>query len=66
MIPPRRSKAHTRAHPSCPAPSWSSEGAGHTSMYVASTCAERVKRDYLFSGHPARRGYRLQQRPFAI
>ena len=26
------------------------EGAGHTSMYVASTCAERVKRDYLFSG----------------
>ena len=26
------------------------EGSGHTSMYVASTCAERVKRDYLFSG----------------
>ncbi|ULE35429.1 alpha/beta hydrolase [Mycobacterium sp. IDR2000157661] len=26
------------------------EGAGHTSMYVASTCAERVKREYLFSG----------------
>ena len=26
------------------------EGTGHTSMYVASTCAERVKRDYLFSG----------------
>jgi TAP-like protein len=26
------------------------EGAGHTSMYVESTCAERVKRDYLFSG----------------
>jgi pimeloyl-ACP methyl ester carboxylesterase len=26
------------------------EGAGHTSMYVASTCTERVKRDYLFSG----------------
>jgi len=26
------------------------EGTGHTSMYVESTCAERVKRDYLFSG----------------
>lgn len=26
------------------------EGAGHSSMYVPSTCAERVKRDYLFSG----------------
>jgi pimeloyl-ACP methyl ester carboxylesterase len=26
------------------------EGAGHTSMYVASTCTERVKREYLFSG----------------
>ena len=26
------------------------EGAGHSSMYVASTCTERVKRDYLFSG----------------
>jgi pimeloyl-ACP methyl ester carboxylesterase len=26
------------------------EGVGHTSMYVASTCTERVKRDYLFSG----------------
>jgi pimeloyl-ACP methyl ester carboxylesterase len=26
------------------------EGAGHTSMYVSSTCTERVKRDYLFSG----------------
>ena len=25
------------------------EGAGHTSMYVASTCTERVKREYLFS-----------------
>ena len=30
--------------------SWWSSSAGHTSMYVASTCAERVKRDYLFSG----------------
>ena len=26
------------------------EGAGHTTMYVHSTCAERVKRDYLISG----------------
>ena len=26
------------------------EGAGHSSMYVASTCTERVKRDYLISG----------------
>ncbi len=26
------------------------EGTGHTSMYVISTCTERVKRDYLFSG----------------
>ena len=42
------------------------EGAGHTSMYVASTCAERVKRDYLFSGILPAVGYRLQQRPFAI
>lgn len=25
------------------------EGAGHSSMYVPSACAERVKRDYLFS-----------------
>lgn len=26
------------------------EGAGHSSMYVASTCAEHLKRDYLFTG----------------
>ncbi|MGW0181214.1 alpha/beta hydrolase [Nocardia sp. NPDC003345] len=26
------------------------EGAGHSSMYVPSTCTERVKRDYLFTG----------------
>jgi pimeloyl-ACP methyl ester carboxylesterase len=26
------------------------EGAGHTSMYVASTCTEAVKRSYLFTG----------------
>ena len=26
------------------------EGAGHTGMYVPSTCGERVKRDYFVSG----------------
>ncbi len=26
------------------------EGAGHSSMFVASTCAERTKREYLFTG----------------
>lgn len=26
------------------------EGAGHTTMYLHSTCAERIKRDYLISG----------------
>ncbi len=26
------------------------EGAGHSSMYVPSTCAERTKREYLFTG----------------
>ncbi|WP_306356077.1 MULTISPECIES: alpha/beta hydrolase [unclassified Nocardia] len=26
------------------------EGTGHSSMYVPSTCAERVKREYLFTG----------------
>lgn len=26
------------------------EGEGHTSMYVASRCAERIKREYLFTG----------------
>ncbi|MEU4599708.1 alpha/beta hydrolase [Nocardia sp. NPDC023988] len=26
------------------------EGAGHSSMYVPSTCAEQAKRDYLFTG----------------
>ncbi|MFI8976043.1 alpha/beta fold hydrolase [Nocardia asteroides] len=26
------------------------EGAGHSTMYVPSTCAEHVKRDYLFTG----------------
>jgi pimeloyl-ACP methyl ester carboxylesterase len=42
------------------------EGSGHTSMYVASTCAERVKRDYLFSGllPPAGTGCNRDQSPF--
>jgi pimeloyl-ACP methyl ester carboxylesterase len=42
------------------------EGAGHSSMYVASTCTERVKRDYLFSGvlpSPGT-GCRRDQSPF--
>ncbi|MEV2223982.1 alpha/beta hydrolase [Nocardia vinacea] len=26
------------------------EGVGHSTMYVPSTCAERVKREYLFTG----------------
>ena len=30
MIPPRRSKAHTRAHPNCPRPSWWSSRARDT------------------------------------
>ena len=42
------------------------EGSGHTSMYVASTCAERVKRDYLFSGllPPLGTGCNRDQSPF--
>ena len=42
------------------------DGAGHSSMYVASTCAERVKRDYLFSGllPPAGTGCSRDQSPF--
>ena len=42
------------------------EGAGHTSMYVASMCAERVKREYLFSGMlpPAGTGCSRDQSPF--
>ena len=42
------------------------EGSGHTSMYVASTCAERVKRDYLFSGllPPVGTGCNRDQSPF--
>jgi pimeloyl-ACP methyl ester carboxylesterase len=42
------------------------EGAGHTSMYVASTCTERVKREYLFSGAlpPAGTVCRRDRSPF--
>ena len=42
------------------------EGAGHTSMYVASMCTERVKRDYLFSGvlPPPGTGCTRDQSPF--
>jgi pimeloyl-ACP methyl ester carboxylesterase len=42
------------------------EGAGHTSMYVASTCTERVKRDYLFTGvlPPSGTGCRRDHSPF--
>jgi pimeloyl-ACP methyl ester carboxylesterase len=42
------------------------EGAGHTSMYVASTCTERVKREYLFSGvlPPAGTGCTRDRSPF--
>jgi hypothetical protein len=42
------------------------EGSGHTSMYVASTCAERVKREYLFSGvlPPAGTGCNRDLSPF--
>jgi pimeloyl-ACP methyl ester carboxylesterase len=42
------------------------EGAGHTSMYVASTCTERVKREYLFSGvlPPAGTSCKRDRSPF--
>lgn len=42
------------------------EGAGHSSMYVASACTERVKRDYLFSGvlPPAGTGCSRDRSPF--
>jgi pimeloyl-ACP methyl ester carboxylesterase len=42
------------------------EGAGHSSMYVASTCTERVKRNYLFSATlpPVNTGCRRDQSPF--
>ncbi|MFE3757558.1 alpha/beta fold hydrolase [Nocardia tengchongensis] len=43
------------------------EGMGHSSMYVASTCAERVKRDYLFSTElpPAGTGCAVDAAPFS-
>ncbi|MFF2087792.1 alpha/beta hydrolase [Nocardia sp. NPDC058176] len=42
------------------------EGAGHSTMYVASTCAERVKRDYLFTGElpPEGTGCDIDRSPF--
>jgi pimeloyl-ACP methyl ester carboxylesterase len=42
------------------------EGAGHSSMYVASACTERVKREYLFSGvlPPAGTGCSRDTSPF--
>ncbi|MFC9997290.1 alpha/beta hydrolase [Nocardia sp. NPDC127526] len=42
------------------------EGAGHSSMYVPSTCAEQVKREYLFSGQlpPAGTGCAADASPF--
>lgn len=42
------------------------EGYGHTSMYVRSTCAEKVKREYLFTGVlPARKTCGIDRSPFA-
>ncbi|WP_280305140.1 alpha/beta hydrolase [Nocardia neocaledoniensis] len=43
------------------------EGAGHSSMYVPSTCAEHVKRDYLFTGQLPPNGTRcgIDHSPFA-
>ncbi|MFQ6396860.1 alpha/beta fold hydrolase [Nocardia sp. KC 131] len=42
------------------------EGAGHSSMYVQSTCAEQVKREYLFSGllPPEHTGCSVDKSPF--
>lgn len=42
------------------------EGAGHSSMYVASTCAEQVKREYLTSGQlpPAGTSCGIDKAPF--
>ncbi|TLF57519.1 alpha/beta hydrolase [Nocardia cyriacigeorgica] len=42
------------------------EGAGHSSMYVPSSCAERVKRDYLFTGQlpPKNTGCSIDKSPF--
>lgn len=42
------------------------EGYGHTSMYVRSTCAEKVKREYLFTGVlPAQKTCGIDRSPFA-
>ncbi|NEW50840.1 alpha/beta hydrolase [Nocardia cyriacigeorgica] len=42
------------------------EGAGHSSMYVPSSCAEQVKRDYLFTGQlpPKNTGCSIDKSPF--
>ncbi|WP_280233291.1 alpha/beta hydrolase [Nocardia cyriacigeorgica] len=42
------------------------EGAGHSSMYVPSSCAEQVKRDYLFTGQlpPKNTGCAIDRSPF--
>jgi pimeloyl-ACP methyl ester carboxylesterase len=42
------------------------EGYGHTSMYVRSTCAEKVKREYLFTGVlPTQKTCGIDKGPFA-
>lgn len=42
------------------------EGYGHTTMYVRSACAEKVKRDYLFTGVlPAQKTCGIDELPFA-
>lgn len=42
------------------------EGYGHTSMYVRSACAEKVKREYLFTGVlPAQKTCGIDRSPFA-
>ncbi|RDI24565.1 alpha/beta hydrolase [Lentzea flaviverrucosa] len=42
------------------------EGYGHTSMYVRSACAEKVKREYLFTGVlPAQKTCGIDKAPFA-
>ncbi|SDG65023.1 alpha/beta hydrolase fold [Lentzea fradiae] len=42
------------------------EGYGHTTMYVRSACAEKVKRDYLFTGVlPTRKTCGVDSLPFA-
>ncbi|WP_324197347.1 alpha/beta hydrolase [Nocardia cyriacigeorgica] len=42
------------------------EGAGHSSMYAPSSCAERVKREYLFTGRlpPKNTGCGIDRSPF--